>query len=94
MLPLDIGTPNNGGPLITAGGTDLRRGDHRQNSSAPSTPTSGKQLWETDLPGGGQTTPLTYEADGRQYVVIAPGGHHFMETPVSDAVIAYALPQN
>ena len=40
----------------------------------------------------GQTTPIVYEQDGRQFVVIAPGGHHFMETPVSDAVIAYALP--
>jgi glucose dehydrogenase len=46
-----------------------------------------------DLPGGGQTTPITYEVDGRQYVVIAPGGHHFMETPISDAIIAYALPE-
>ena len=54
---------------------------------------TGEELWQTELPGGGQTTPITYEADGRQFVVIAPGGHHFMETPVSDAVIAYALPQ-
>ena len=36
---------------------------------------------------------MTYEVDGRQYVAIAPGGHHFMETPVSDAIIAYALPE-
>ena len=35
---------------------------------------------------------MTYEVDGRQYVVIAPGGHHFMETPIGDAIIAYALP--
>jgi quinoprotein glucose dehydrogenase len=49
-------------------------------------------VWQVDLPAGGQTTPMTYAVDDRQYVVIAPGGHHFMETKVGDEVIAYALP--
>ena len=49
-------------------------------------------MWETDLPAGGQANPMTYEVDGKQYVVLVPGGHHFMETPVGDEVIAYALP--
>jgi quinoprotein glucose dehydrogenase len=31
--------------------------------------------------------------DGRQYVLISAGGHHFMETPIGDYVIAYALPK-
>ena len=44
------------------------------------------------LPAGGQATPITYEANGRQYLVIYAGGHHFMETPVGDEVVAYALP--
>ncbi len=35
---------------------------------------------------------MIYEADGREYVVIVAGGHHFMETPKGDYVIAYALP--
>ena len=35
---------------------------------------------------------MTYEANGKQYVVIMAGGHHFMETPISDELIAYALP--
>lgn len=91
-LPLRIGTPNNGGPIITAGGlifiaatTDdmLRAIDLR----------TGKVVWQTNLPGGGQATPMTYEANGRQYVVIAPDGQHFMHTKISDAVVAYALPQ-
>lgn len=46
------------------------------------------------LRGGGQATPMVYEANGRQYVVIYPGGHHFMETPISDMVIAYGLPNS
>jgi len=93
MLPIQIGTPNNGGSIVTAGNlifvaaaTDdlIRAIDLR----------TGKMVWSAPLPGGGQATPMTYEVGGRQYLVIAPGGHHFMETPISDAVIAYALPQS
>ena len=91
MLPFTIGTPNNGGAVVTAGGlvfiaaaTDnlIRAIDLR----------TGKTIWQDVLPGGGQATPMTYEANGKQYLVIMAGGHHFMETPVSDALIAYALP--
>ncbi|SCW45266.1 quinoprotein glucose dehydrogenase [Sphingobium faniae] len=91
MLPFDIGTPNNGGAVVTASGlifiaaaTDnlLRAIDLR----------TGKTLWTDVLPAGGQASPMTYMANGRQYLVIAPGGHHFMETPIGDEVIAYALP--
>ena len=53
---------------------------------------SGKTVWSDVLPAGGQATPMTYEANGRQYVVIYAGGHHFMETPIGDEVVAYALP--
>ncbi|MCY0096947.1 membrane-bound PQQ-dependent dehydrogenase, glucose/quinate/shikimate family [Hoeflea ulvae] len=92
MLPLKIGTPNNGGPLVTAGGLifiaaatdDLLRAIDIE---------TGEVVWQTVLPAGGQTTPMTYEVDGRQYIVIAPGGHHFMETKIGDHVIAYALPE-
>ena len=92
MLPIEIGTPNNGGAVVTASGLifvaaatdDLIRAIDLE---------TGKTVWTDKLPGGGQATPMTYEANGRQYLVIAPGGHHFMETPVSDAVIAYALPR-
>jgi quinoprotein glucose dehydrogenase len=37
---------------------------------------TGKTLWEDHLPAGGNATPLTYLGkDGRQYVVVAAGGH-------------------
>ena len=45
------------------------------------------------LPAGGQANPMIYEQNGRQYLVIMAGGHHFMETPRGDYVIAYALPE-
>ena len=91
MLPIDIGTPNNGGPVVTAGGLIFVAATTDNLIHAIDVET-GKTLWTDKLPGGGQTTPIVYEQDGRQFIVIAPGGHHFMETPVSDAVIAYALP--
>tara|TARA_R110002110_G_scaffold12718_3_gene60879 strand:+ start:40161 stop:42536 length:2376 start_codon:yes stop_codon:yes gene_type:complete len=91
LLPFDIGTPNNGGPIVTSSGlvfiaaaTDnlFRAIDLR----------TGKTLWTDVLPAGGQATPMTYEHHGRQYVVIMAGGHHFMGTPIGDALVAYALP--
>jgi quinoprotein glucose dehydrogenase len=90
-LPFEIGTPNNGGAVVTASGlifisaaTDnlMRAIDLR----------TGKSLWHDTLPAGGQATPMTYQANGRQYVLIMAGGHHFMETPIGDELIAYALP--
>lgn len=92
MLPIDIGTPNNGGPVVTAGGLIFIAATTDNLIHAIDIST-GETVWTDKLPGGGQTTPITYEAGGRQFVVIAPGGHHFMETPISDAVIAYALPE-
>jgi len=91
FMPFEIGTPNNGGPVTTASGlvfiaaaTDdlIRAIDMR----------TGDTLWSDELPGGGQATPMTYEEGGRQYVLIMAGGHHFMKTPGSDALVAYALP--
>ena len=91
MLPVNIGTPNNGGAVVTAGGlifiaaaTDnlIRAIDIR----------TGETLWQDTLPAGGQATPSVYEVNGKQYLVIMAGGHHFMETPIGDALVAYALP--
>ena len=58
---------------------------------------TGKELWKGALPalpaGGQVTTPMTYRGkDGKQYVVIAAGGHGRLGTPLGDYVIAYALP--
>ena len=92
MLPLNIGTPNNGGSVVTASGLifiaaatdDLIRAIDME---------TGETVWQDVLPAGGQANPMIYEQDGRQFLVIMAGGHHFMETPAGDAVIAYALPE-
>lgn len=91
-IPLTIGTPNNGGPLVTAGGLVFLAATTDNLIRAIDIET-GKTVWQDTLPAGGQATPMTYEQDGRQYVVLMTGGHHFMETPVGDEIIAWALPE-
>ncbi len=91
MLPLEIGTPNNGGGVITASGLFFIGAATDDLFRAIAVET-GERLWEVALPAGGQATPMTYEAGGRQIVVINAGGHDFMETPIGDYFIAYALP--
>jgi quinoprotein glucose dehydrogenase len=90
-LGLIRGLPNLGGPIVTASGlvfiaaaTDdkLRAFDVH----------SGRELWQAALPAGGQATPMTYVAGGRQFVVIAAGGHARLGTKFGDAVVAFALP--
>ena len=44
------------------------------------------------LSAGGQATPMTYEWDGRQFIVIYAGGNARAGTTLGDSVIAYALP--
>ncbi|MBU3973838.1 MAG: membrane-bound PQQ-dependent dehydrogenase, glucose/quinate/shikimate family [Alphaproteobacteria bacterium] len=92
MLPLDIGTPNNGGSVVTAGGLIFIAAATDDLIRAIDIET-GETVWSEVLPAGGQAGPMVYEQDGRQYLVIMAGGHHFMETPAGDHVIAWALPE-
>ncbi|WP_149196125.1 membrane-bound PQQ-dependent dehydrogenase, glucose/quinate/shikimate family [Luteimonas suaedae] len=91
-LPIVIGTPNNGGAAVTAGGLIFIASATDDLIRAIDIET-GETLWQDALPAGGQAGPAVYEVDGRQYLVIMTGGHHFMETPAGDQVIAYAIPQ-
>ncbi len=92
MLPLDIGTPNNGGSVVTAGGLIFIAAATDDLIRAIDIET-GETVWSDVLPAGGQAGPMVYEQDGRQYLVLMAGGHHFMETPAGDHVIAWALPK-
>lgn len=53
---------------------------------------TGKELWTAELPAGAQATPITYEHNGRQFVVICAGGHGKMGSKMGDSVVAFALP--
>jgi quinoprotein glucose dehydrogenase len=92
MLPMTIGTPNNGGAVTTASGLIFIAAATDNLIRAIDLKT-GKTMWSAVLPAGGQATPIVYQQDGREYVAIFAGGHHFMETPAGDSVIAYALPK-
>ena len=85
------GLPNLGGPIITAAGLVFIAAAMDDKLRAFDVET-GRELPRTDLPAGGQATPMTYVAGGRQYVVIAAGGHARLGTKLGDAVLAYALP--
>ena len=90
-IPFAIGTPNNGGAALTASGLIFIAAATDDLIRAIDIET-GETVWQDTLPAGGQANPMVYEINGRQYVVIIAGGHHFMQTPVGDYVIAYALP--
>jgi quinoprotein glucose dehydrogenase len=92
-MPFTIGTPNNGGPVVTAGGLIFIAATTDDMIRAIDLKT-GQTLWSDVLPGGGQATPMTYSINGKQYLVITAGGHRIMRTKVTDEVVAYALPDN
>jgi quinoprotein glucose dehydrogenase len=92
-LPLKVGVPGIGGPMITAGGVAFL-GAAVDDYFRAYDVTTGRQLWEARLPAGGQSTPMTYTvADGRQFVVIVAGGHGSVGTKPGDYVMAYTLPK-
>jgi quinoprotein glucose dehydrogenase len=90
-LPFKLGVPGIGGPIITKGGVAFLGAavdDYLRGYDLA----TGKVLWEARLPAGGQSTPMTYLQDGRQYVVIVAGGHGSIGTRPGDYVLAYTLP--
>ncbi|MGE0668105.1 MAG: pyrroloquinoline quinone-dependent dehydrogenase [Sphingomonadales bacterium] len=93
-LPLTMGVPAIGGSIVTRSGLvfigasmdkTLRAVDQR----------TGEVLWKAKLPAGGHATPMTYIAprSGRQFVVIAAGGHLALQSGFGDYIIAFALPK-
>jgi quinoprotein glucose dehydrogenase len=86
------GSINLGGSIVTAGGlvfigaamdTFLRAFDIE----------TGREVWKAELPASDQASPMTYQGkDGKQYVVIAAGGHGKLRTKRGDSVVAFRLP--
>ena len=85
------GSPNFGGPIATAGGLVFTAASMDDFLRAFDSET-GRELWRHELPAGGQATPMTYRLDGRQYLVIAAGGHGKLGTRQGDYVLAFTLP--
>lgn len=90
-LPFEWGTPNFGGPLMTKSGLIFIGAAMDDYLRAFDTQT-GEELWKGDIPAGGQATPMSYVWQGKQYVLIAAGGHARAGTTLGDYIVAFALP--
>jgi quinoprotein glucose dehydrogenase len=88
-----LGVPNQGGAITTASGLTFIAATTDRYFRAFSTET-GKELWRVSLPAAGQSMPMTYRlnSNGKQYVVVAAGGHSALHNKQGDYVVAYALP--
>jgi quinoprotein glucose dehydrogenase len=86
------GSPSLGGPIVTAGGLVFMAGTLDPGIYAYDVET-GKQLWRGELPTSARATPMTFRGrDGRQFLVIAAGGHGVKGLgPVGDYLVAFAL---
>jgi len=90
-LAPDWGSPNLGGPIVTAGGVvfiaaALDRALHAFDVE------SGRELWRGALPASGKATPMSYRlASGEQYVVVTAGGGDVWGK--GDHVVAFRLPR-
>lgn len=88
-MPADWGSPNLGGPIVTAGalifiGAALDRSLHAYDIE------TGRELWRGALPESGKATPVSYRlASGEQFVAIAVGGGGAWGT--GDHVVAFRL---
>ncbi|WAJ26760.1 PQQ-binding-like beta-propeller repeat protein [Antarcticirhabdus aurantiaca] len=91
-LPIPMGVPGLGGAVLTASGLAFYSGTIDYYVRGYDV-TTGAEVWKARLPAGGQSTPMTYEEGGRQFLVVTAGGHGSLGTKRGDAVIAYALPQ-
>ena len=91
--PIVRGTPNLGGPIVTAGGL-VFIASAMDNYLRAFDIDTGAELWKGRLPAGGQALPMTYRlrSDGKQFVVIAAGGHGKLGTKLGDSLVAFALP--
>lgn len=84
------GSINLGGAIATEGNLIFVAATLDNHLRAFKTQT-GEMLWEYLLPAGGQATPMTYQINGKQYLVIAAGGHGKIGTKQGDYVMAFSL---
>jgi len=86
------GLPALSGVLVTSGGL-VWSGHTTDGFLRVHDAETGAELWRDRLPAAGAANPMTYAVNGRQYVVIAAGGHGRLGTRRGDYVVAYALPE-
>ena len=86
------GSINLGGTILTSGGLTFVAATFDNFFRAFDTAT-GELLWQYELPAAGNATPMSYRLNGKQYIVIAAGGHGKVSfSKKGDFVVAFALP--
>lgn len=90
--PQNLGIYGFGGPIVTASGLVFVSGTAGDDYLRAFDVKTGKLLWRGRLPAGGQAAPMTYSVHGKQYVVIAAGGHGKLQTKQGDSLVAFSLP--
>lgn len=87
------GLPGLAAPMMTAGGL-VFAGISNEHAFRAFDLDSGEELWRASLPTAANALPMTYQLrpGGRQYVVVAAGGHWGGGSPPGDYLIAFALP--
>ncbi len=88
----DVGAPNFGGGMVTAGGLFFIGATTDRAFRAFDVET-GDIVWEIELPYQANASPMSYRLrpDGRQFVVVAAGGNAISKQ--GDAIMAFALPE-
>ncbi len=89
-LDSELGMVNLGGPMITASGLVFIGATADDYLRAFDVET-GEELWRADLPASAHATPMSYKWQGREYIVIAAGGHKDTGLPLGDSIVAFAL---
>lgn len=89
--PVERGTVNQGGVLLTEGGLAFVAATTDNYFRAFDVAT-GEERWRARLPAGGQATPISYRIDGRQYVAIVAGGDYQLDTDPGHYLLVFALP--
>lgn len=79
----EIGEGESIAGILTTAGHLLFSADNSGNLLALD-PATGRTLWHLNLGGGLLASPMTYELEGRQYILM----------PVTDVLYAFALPEN
>jgi len=88
----NTGSENYGGPIVTAGGLLFIAATNYDRKFRAFDKATGELLWEITLPFAGNATPITYQINGRQYIVIAAGGGKDLCSKSGGAYVAFALP--
>ena len=87
----NTGSENYGGPVVTAGGLLFIGATNFDKKFRAFDKATGALLWETTLPFAGNATPITYQVDNRQFVVIAAGGGKDPKNKSGGVYVAFAL---